>query len=237
MQPAVARQRDADLHAGRQRQRHGDRRACGCRTTAAPPTAAWTPRPAQTFTITVTAVNDAPSLHQGRRPDRARGRRRADRRRLGDGDHRRARPTRAGQTLELPSSRDDQPTLCSPRSPTVAADGTLTYTPAANANGIATVERAHRRRRRHRQRRRRHLGHARPSPITVTAVNDAPSLHQGRRLEAVPRTPGRRRWPAGPRRSAPAARTRPAALAFEVTANTHPTLFAAAPADRRRPAR
>ena len=45
---------------------------------------------AQTFTITVTAVNDAPSFTKGADPDGARGRRRADGGRLGDGSQRRA---------------------------------------------------------------------------------------------------------------------------------------------------
>ena len=41
------------------------RSRCGCTTTAAPPTAASTPVAPQTFTITVTAVNDAPSFVAG----------------------------------------------------------------------------------------------------------------------------------------------------------------------------
>ena len=48
----------------------------------------------QTFTITVTPVNDAPSFTKGAGPDEARGRRRADGHRLGDGDQRRARRTK-----------------------------------------------------------------------------------------------------------------------------------------------
>ena len=64
----------ADLHPGGQRQRHGDRHRAVCRTTAARPTAASTPAPPQTFTITVTAVNDAPSFTKGADQTVARGR-------------------------------------------------------------------------------------------------------------------------------------------------------------------
>ena len=48
----------------------------------------------QTFTITVTAVNDAPSFTVGAESDRARRRGRADGRRLGDRDQRRAGRTK-----------------------------------------------------------------------------------------------------------------------------------------------
>ncbi len=42
-QPAIARERHADLHAGRERQRHRHRHRADCTTTAARPTAASTP--------------------------------------------------------------------------------------------------------------------------------------------------------------------------------------------------
>ena len=156
------RQRHADLHPGGQRQRQATVSACDARTTAARPTAARTRRPMQTFTITVTAVNDVPVVHQGRQPDGRGGRRRADGRRLGHGDHRRpGQRDRPG--ADASSSRNDQHRAVLGRSRPIAANGTLTYTPAANANGAATVSVRLHGQRRHGQRRPGHLAPRRPS--------------------------------------------------------------------------
>ena len=140
-------------------------------TTAAPPTAASTPA-TQTFTITVTAVNDAPSFTKGadqtvledpaRRPSAA-------------GPPRSApdRPTsRARRSLRVTNNTNTGPVRRRPGD--LSPNGTLTYTPAANANGTATSP-SRTGQRRHRQRRRRY----RPPQtftITVNAVNDAPTI-------------------------------------------------------------
>ena len=91
--------RHADLHAGRQRQRHGDDHAARSRTTAAPRNGGVDTSAPQTFTITVTAVNDAPSFTEGAESDACiEDAGAADGRRLGDGDQRgpgqRVRPDR-----------------------------------------------------------------------------------------------------------------------------------------------
>src|SRR5207247_5972870 len=91
---------------------------------------------AQTFTITVTAVNDVPSFTKG-----------ADQTLLEDPGAQSvtawattisAGPANeATQTLNFIVSNNNT-TLFSGQ-PAVSASGTLTYTPAANANGSATV--------------------------------------------------------------------------------------------------
>ena len=92
--------------------------------------------PMVTVTITVTAVNDAPSFVKG-----------ADQTVMEDAGPQaiaswasglRAGPAdEAGQTLTFVASVD-QPALFA-AGPGIAADGTLTYTPAPNASGAATV--------------------------------------------------------------------------------------------------
>src|SRR5207249_193299 len=90
---------------------------------------------AQTFTITVTPVNDVPSFTKG-----------ANQTVLEDAGAQTvtawataisAGPNEAGQTLNFIVSNNNT-TLFSGQ-PAVSASGTLTYTPAANANGSATV--------------------------------------------------------------------------------------------------
>src|SRR5439155_652361 len=90
---------------------------------------------AQTFTITVTAVNDAPSFTKG--PDQTV---------LEDAG---AQTVTAWATTISAGANETGPTLnfilsnptrrSSDLQPAVAANGTLTYTTAANANGSATV--------------------------------------------------------------------------------------------------
>ena len=90
----------------------------------------------QTFTITVTAVNDAPSFTKG-----------ANQTVLEDAGAQTvagwatalsAGPAdESGQALDFIVSNDNNPLFSA--QPAVAANGTLTYTPAANANGLATV--------------------------------------------------------------------------------------------------
>ena len=89
----------------------------------------------QTFTITLTAVNDVPSFTKG-----------ADQTVLEDGGAQSvanfataisAGPNDSGQTVDFQLSNNNN-ALFSVQ-PLISATGTLTYTPTANANGIATV--------------------------------------------------------------------------------------------------
>ena len=126
--------------------------------------------------ITVTAGQRRPELHEGRRPDRERGRRSPERVRMGDRDLALGPPTRA--VRRSTSSSPTTTTPCSRRSPRFRSTGTLTYTPAANANGSATVSvQIH-----------DNGGTANGGvdtsatqtfTITVNAVNDAPSFTKG----------------------------------------------------------
>ena len=90
---------------------------------------------AQTFTITVTAVNDAPSftkgadqtVHEDAGPQTVPGWATA----ISAGP-----ANESGQTLNFIVSNNN--TALFSAQPAIAANGTLTYTPAANANGSAT---------------------------------------------------------------------------------------------------
>lgn len=92
--------------------------------------------PAETFTITMTAVNDAPSFTRGPSqvvledagPQTEAGWATA----ISQGP-----PNEAGQTVTFVVSHDNAALFAA--QPAVAADGTLTYTPAANTTGQATV--------------------------------------------------------------------------------------------------
>jgi VCBS repeat-containing protein len=128
----------------------------------------------KTFTITVTAVNDAPSFTKG-----------ADQTTLEDAGAQavawataisKGPPDEAGQTLNFIVTNDNNALFSS--QPAVSATGQLTYTAAPNANGSATVTvtlhdnggTAN--------------GGVDTSPdqmftITITAVNDAPSFTKG----------------------------------------------------------
>ena len=81
-------------------------------------------------------MNDAPSFTKGADQTGARGRRRPDGRGLGDGDQRRAADEGA-QTLDFIVSNNNNALFAV--QPAIAPNGTLTFTPAANANGTATV--------------------------------------------------------------------------------------------------
>ncbi len=128
--------RDPDLHPGRQRQRLRDR--------LGPDPRQRRHRQRRGRHVSRPDLHDhgdrgqrRPELHQGRRPDRERGRRSPERVRLGHRDLGRSRRTRA--VRRSTSSSPTTTTACSRRSRRSAATGTLTYTPAANANGSATV--------------------------------------------------------------------------------------------------
>ena len=181
---------------------------------------------AQTFTITVTDINDAPSFTVG--PDQIV---------LEDAGLQTVNPWATAisdgdvgvtQTLNFNVTNNSNLSLFS-AGPTVSSSGVLTYTPAANANGAATITVA--------------LqddggttnggvdtSATQSFAITVTSVNDAPtftkgsdqSLLQGAGAQSVIG------WAtaisAGPANEA--AQT----ASFAVTNNTNPALFSAAPA-------
>jgi hypothetical protein len=126
----------------------------------------------QTFTITVTAVNDTPSFAVGGNVtvnEDSGAYSAAQATSISDGD------PEVTQTLTFNASNDNNGLFST--QPSIAADGTLTFTPAANANGSATVtvtltDDAT-------------AGGAAITTasqtfiITVTAVNDAPSFTKG----------------------------------------------------------
>jgi hypothetical protein len=180
---------------------------------------------AQTFVINVNDVNDAPSFTKG--PDQTV---------LEDAGPQTVNPwataISAGpgetQTLAFNVTGNTNPTLFS-AGPAVSAAGVLTFTPAANANGTATITLT--------------LsddggtagGGVDTSPaqtfvINVTAVNDAPSFTKGADPsvleDAGPQTvnPWATAISAGP--TDESGQT----LSFNVTGNTNPGLFAVAPA-------
>jgi hypothetical protein len=129
----------------------------------------------QTFTITVTAVNDAPSFTKG-----------ADQTSLEDGGPQTvvgwataisAGPANeSGQTVTFNVSNDNNALFSA--QPAVSSNGTLTYTAAPNANGTATVTIAA-----HDDGGTANGGVDTSAPqtftITITAVNDAPSFTKG----------------------------------------------------------
>jgi hypothetical protein len=91
---------------------------------------------ALTFTITVTAVNDAPSFTGGgnQTVNEDAGQVTAS----GWASAISAGPNESGQTVSFVIDSNDNPSLFS-AGPAVAADGTLTFTPAANLNGVANI--------------------------------------------------------------------------------------------------
>ena len=179
--------------------------------------------PTQQFTITITAVNDAPSFTKGANQSVAEdaGAQTVAGWATGtSGPRERVRPG--------PRLRDRQHherLAVQRRSPPSSSTGTLTYTPAANANGTSTVT--------------LHLtdngGGTNASPtqqftITVTPVNDAPTFVKGADV-AAPEDAGPQivaGWATGI--AAGPADEGSQALTFVVTGNTAPTLFATPPA-------
>ena len=125
----------------------------------------------QTFTITVTAVNDAPSFTKG--ADQTVAEDAGPRTVTGWATSISPGPADEGaQTLAFDVQADN--TALFSVQPAIAPNGTLTYTPAANANGSATVS----------VRLDDSGTGANASPtqtftITITAVNDAPSFTKG----------------------------------------------------------
>ena len=182
---------------------------------------------AQSFTITVGAVNDAPSFTKG-----------ADESLFEDSSSQSlpgwataisAGPAdESGQTLSFNITGNTNPGLFS-AGPAVSATGALAYTPAADANGVATIT----------------LvieddggtagggvdtSASQSFIITVGAVNDTPSFTKGAD-ESMLEDSGAQSvpvWATG--LSAGPADESGQALSFSVTGNTNPGLFAAGPA-------
>ena len=181
----------------------------------------------QTFTITVAAVNDAPSFTKG-----------ADQADLEDagaqsvvgwaGAISAGPANEAAQTVAFEIASNTNTALFSVQ-PAVAANGTLTYTPVANANGVATIgvritdtggtanggidESA-----------------VQTITITVTAVNDAPSFTKGADQSLLEDAGAQSiaAWATGI--SAGPANEVGQTLTFAVTNNTNIALFSVQPA-------
>jgi len=180
----------------------------------------------QTFTITVTPVNDAPSFTAG-----------ANRTLDEDAAAQVVDPwataisagpaDEAGQTVSFEITGNDNPGLFV-AAPTVSATGVLTFTPAANANGVATVTL------RARDSGGTANGGIEVSPlhtlsITINAINDAPVFTVGAN-QSVNENAGAQTvtgWATAIGDGDPEVTQ---ALVFLVTNNTNPGLFSAAPA-------
>jgi hypothetical protein len=91
--------------------------------------------PSQTFTITVTAINDAPSFVKG--ADQTVNEDAGPQTVPGWATSISAGPNEGGQTVSFVVTNDNNALFSS--QPAVSSSGTLTYTPAANAFGTATV--------------------------------------------------------------------------------------------------
>ncbi|HWS71777.1 MAG TPA: Ig-like domain-containing protein, partial [Thermoanaerobaculia bacterium] len=175
--------------------------------------------PLQSFTISVTAVNDVPSYTLGASPsvaeDSAPQSMASFATAISPGP-----ADEAAQTISFALTNDNNPLFSA--QPAIAADGTLTFTPAPDANGIATVTVV--------------AGDSaganaapRTFTIMVTPVNDAPSFVKGAdpasNEDAGPQALAN--WAtainAGPANES--AQT----IAFVTTGNTNPSLFSAPP--------
>jgi hypothetical protein len=182
----------------------------------------------QSFTITLTPVNSAPSFTVG--PNQTV---------LEDAgaqtvspwatDVSAGPPDEAGQTVTFNITGNTNPSLFSV-APAVSPSGVLTFTPAGNATGTATITLV--------------LmddggtadgGVDTSAPqsftITVTPVNDAPSFVVGPN-QMVPEDTGPQSvspWATGIS-AGPADETAGQAVAFQITGNTNPGLFSVAPA-------
>jgi len=179
-----------------------------------------------TRTVSVVNVNDAPSFtvgaNQAVNEDAAAQTVAGWATALNDGD------TEAVQTLAFTITGNTNAALFS-AGPTVAANGTLTYTPAANANGVATITLT--------------LSDnggtanggvdtsaAQTFTITVNAVNDVPSFTKG--ANQVVNEDAGAQTVAGWATAISAGPANEAAqiLTFNITGNTNPGLFSVAPA-------
>jgi hypothetical protein len=181
----------------------------------------------QTFTITVNDINDAPSFNKG-----------ADQTVLENAGAQtvaawataidKGAPSEADQSLSFVITGNTAPGLFA-AGPAVSADGSLSYTPATDANGTATIT----------LQLQDDGGTANGGIdtsasqsflITVTAVNNAPVFNKGPD-QTVPEDAGAQTIPAWATGiSAGAGNESGQTLTFNITANSAPSLFAAGPA-------
>jgi len=181
----------------------------------------------QNFSITLTAVNDAPSFTAG--PNQTVNE---------DSGAQTANPwataisagppDEAGQTLTFNITNNSNAALFS-AAPAVSATGVLTYTPAANANGVATIT--------------LNLmdnggtanggvdsSATQTFSITVTAVNDVPSFTAGANVSVLKDTGPQTINPWATAISAGPPDEVAQTLNFTITANDNPALFSVQPA-------
>jgi hypothetical protein len=179
----------------------------------------------QTFTVTVTPVNDAPSFTSGGNVtvlEESGAYAAAWATNISPGG-----PEESGQTVDFLVTNDTNPSLFS-AGPAVSPTGVLTFTPAANAFGTAAIDVKI-----HDDGGTAHGGvdtsAAQTFTITLTQVNDAPSFTAGGNQtvleDAGPQTvnPWATAISAGPNEGGQT-------LTFHVTNNTNPSLFSAGPA-------
>jgi large repetitive protein len=179
-----------------------------------------------TFMLTVSAVNDVSAFTKGANQSIAED---AGAQGLGGWASADAAglANETGQSVSFLVTNDNNPLFAV--QPAIASDGTLTYTPAANANGSATVT----------VRVQDDGGTANGGvntsapqtfTITVNAVNDAPSFTIGANQSAMSSigTQAIADW-ATDFMPGPADEANQSLLAYEVISNSNPALFAAAP--------
>jgi hypothetical protein len=180
----------------------------------------------QTFTITVTAVNDAPDFTPGANPTVLEGAPAQTLANWATGITAGPADEQSTQTLTFTVTNNSNSSLFAV-APAIAADGTLTFTPAADAFGTATIE----------VRLQDNGGMAnggvdsvtKTFTITVTGINDAPSFTAGSNPTVLEDAGAQSfaGWAtnivAGP------ANESGQALTFKVTGNSNPSLFSAAP--------
>src|SRR5215216_1197170 len=104
---------------------------------ANPPCAAAKISDQKTMSVTVDAVDDAPSFTKG--PDQTKDEDAGAQTVDGWATAISAGPNESGQTLDFQLTNDNNNLFAAGGQPSVAPNGTLTYTPADNANGTATV--------------------------------------------------------------------------------------------------
>ena len=175
----------------------------------------------QTFTITITAVNDAPSFTKG--ADQSVAEDAGPRTVTGWATSISPGPADEGaQTLAFDVQADNA-SLFSVQ-PAVAPNGTLTYTPAANANGVATVSvrlvdsgtGANQ-------------SATQTFTIAITAVNDAPSFTKGAN-QSVAEDAGAQTVPDWATGTPGPANESGQALAYVIDSITNASLFSVQPA-------
>src|SRR5215208_4469169 len=104
---------------------------------ANPPCAASEMSAQKTVTVTVDAVNDAPSFTKG--PDQTKDEDAGAQTVDGWATAISAGPNEPGQTVDFQVTNDNNGLFAAGGQPSVTPNGTLTYTPAADKNGSATV--------------------------------------------------------------------------------------------------